>query len=277
MTINCKGNLIDLATPKVMGILNITPNSFYDGGKFQEESVVLNQVEKMLNEGATFIDIGAYSSKPNAAFVSEEEELQRILPVLQQIIKQFPEVVISIDTFRAEVAKQCVLNGAALINDISAGLLDEKMLPTIAELQVPYIMMHMKGNPQTMQSMAQYENIVKEMLFYFSEKVAQARSFGINDLIIDPGFGFAKTLEQNFEVMNKLELFQMLELPLLVGISRKSLIYKTLGIEAADSLNGTSVLNTLALEKGANILRVHDVKEAVETVTLWSKINGNYP
>jgi dihydropteroate synthase len=272
MTINCKGNLIDLATPKVTGILNITPNSFYDGGKFQEESVVLNQVEKMLNEGATFIDIGAYSSKPNAEFVSEEEELQRILPVLQQIIKQFPEAIISIDTFRAEVAKQCVLNGAALINDISAGHLDEKMLPTIAELQVPYIMMHMKGNPQTMQALAHYEDIVKEMIYYFSERIFEARKLGINDLIVDPGFGFAKTLEQNYEVMQKLDIFKQLELPLLVGISRKSMIYKTLETSAQEALNGTTFLNAIVLEKGANILRVHDVKEAVEGLKLFEKL-----
>mgnify|MGYP006169175677 FL=1 len=275
MTINCKGNLIDLSTPKVMGILNITPNSFYDGGKFQEESVVLNQVEKMLNEGATFIDIGAYSSKPNAEFVSEVEELQRILPVVQQIIKQFPEAIISIDTFRAEVAKQCVLNGAALINDISAGLLDEKMLPTVAELQVPYIMMHMKGNPQTMQALAYYDDIVKEMIYYFSERIFEARKLGINDLIVDPGFGFAKTLEQNYEVMQKLDIFKQLELPLLVGISRKSMIYKALETSAQEALNGTTFLNAIALEKGANILRVHDVKEAVEGVKLFEKLKCN--
>jgi dihydropteroate synthase len=275
MTINCKGNLIDLSTPKVMGILNITPNSFYDGGKFQEESVILNQVEKMLNEGTTFIDIGAYSSKSNAAFVSEEEELQRILPVLQKIIKQFPGAIVSIDTFRAEVAKQCVLNGAALINDISAGLLDENMLPTISELQVPYIMMHMKGNPQTMQSLAHYDDIVKEMIYYFSERIFEARNLGINDLIVDPGFGFAKTLEQNYEVMQKLDIFKQLELPLLVGISRKSMIYKTLGTSAEEALNGTTFLNAIALEKGANILRVHDVKEAVEGVKLFGKLKCN--
>ncbi len=275
MTINCKGNLIDLATPKVMGILNITPNSFYDGGKFQEATVILNQVEKMLNEGATFIDIGAYSSKPNAEFVSEEEELQRILPVVQQIIKQFPDIIVSIDTFRAEVAKQCVLNGAALINDISAGHLDEKMLPTIAELQVPYIMMHMKGNPQTMQALAHYDDIVKEMIYYFSERIFEARKLGINDLIVDPGFGFAKTLEQNYEVMQKLDIFKQLELPLLVGISRKSMIYKTLETSAQEALNGTTFLNAIALEKGANILRVHDVKEAVDGLKLFEKLKCN--
>jgi dihydropteroate synthase len=272
MTINCKGNLIDLTSPKVMGILNITPNSFFDGGKYADENSVLQQVEKMLIDGATFIDVGAYSSKPNAEFVSENEEISRLIPVIELILKNFPETLISVDTFRATVAKKAIENGACIINDISAGSLDENMIQTVAKLQVPYIMMHMKGNPQTMQSLAQYENIVKEMLFYFSEKVAQARSFGINDLIIDPGFGFAKTLEQNFEVMNKLELFQMLELPLLVGVSRKSMIYKTLETSAEFALNGTTVLNTIALQKGVKILRVHDVKEAMECVKLCNSL-----
>lgn len=273
MTINCKGNLIDLTSPKVMGILNITPNSFFDGGKYADENSVLQQVEKMLIDGATFIDVGAYSSKANAEFVSEDEETSRLIPVIELILKNFPETLISVDTFRATVAKKAIENGACIINDISAGSLDENMIQTVAKLQVPYIMMHMKGNPQTMQSLAQYENIVKEMLFYFSEKVAQARSLGINDLIIDPGFGFfAKTLEQNFEVMNKLELFQMLELPLLVGVSRKSMIYKTLETSAEFALNGTTVLNTIALQKGAKILRVHDVKEAMECVKLCNSL-----
>ena len=274
MTINCKGNLIDLTLPKVMGILNITPNSFFDGGKYADDNSVLQQVEKMLVDGATFIDIGAYSSKPNAEFVSENEEVRRLLPVIDLILKHFPETLISIDTFRATVAKKAIENGACIINDISAGSLDENMMQTVAKLQVPYIMMHMKGNPQTMQSLSQYENIVKEMLFYFSEKIAQARSLGINDLIIDPGFGFAKTLEQNFEVMNKLDLFQILELPLLVGISRKSMIYKTLETSAEFALNGTTVLNTIALQKGVKILRVHDVKEAVECVKLCNSLIG---
>lgn len=274
MTINCKGNLIDLTSPKVMGILNITPNSFFDGGKYADENSVLQQVEKMLIDGATFIDVGAYSSKPNAEFVSENEEISRLIPVIELILKNFPETLISVDTFRANVAKKAIENGACIINDISAGSLDEDMMQTVAKLQVPYIMMHMKGNPQTMQSLAQYENIVKEMLFYFSEKVAQARSLGINDLIIDPGFGFAKTLEQNFEVMNKLELFQMLELPLLVGVSRKSMIYKTLETSAEFALNGTTVLNTIALQKGVKILRVHDVKEAMECVKLCNSLIG---
>lgn len=273
MTINCNGKLIDLTTPKVMGILNCTPDSFYDGGKYKSESQFLSQVEKMLSDGTNFVDIGAYSSKPNAEFVSEEEELNRLLPVLELVLKSFPETIISVDTFRSKIAKKAIENGAAIINDISAGNLDENMLETVAKLQVPYIMMHMKGTPQTMQTLTQYDNICKEMLFYFSERVGKARRLGINDIIIDPGFGFAKTLEQNFEVMQKLELFQMLELPLLVGISRKSMIYKTLETTAENSLNGTIFLNAISLQKGANILRVHDVKEAVESVKLFNKIN----
>lgn len=274
MTIRCKGQLIDLATPKVMGILNVTPNSFFDGGKYKNDSEILSRVEKMLINGATFIDIGAYSSKPSAEFVSEEEELQRIVPIVKLILEHFPETLISIDTFRSEVAKACIENGAAIINDISAGILDDKMLETIAKYNVPYIMMHMRGTPQTMQTMTSYENVVKEILFYFSERIAQARSLGINDLIIDPGFGFAKTLEQNYEVLQKMELFEMLGLPLLAGFSRKSMIYKTLHSSAEEALNGTTVLNTIALTKGAKILRVHDVKEAMECVTLFNKINA---
>ncbi len=270
MTINCLGKLIDLTTPKVMGILNITPNSFYDGGQYVTEKSILNQVEKMLLEGAAFIDLGAYSSKPNAALVSEEEEIERLLPVIKSVLKHFPDTLLSIDTFRSEVAKVSLDLGAAMINDIAAGNLDEKMFETIAKYQVPYVMMHMKGTPQTMTLLTQYDNIVKEMLFYFSEKITTARSFGINDLVVDPGFGFAKTLEQNYEVLQHLELFQNLELPILVGVSRKSMVYKILETNAEDALNGTTVLNTIALTKGANILRVHDVKEAVEAAKLFT-------
>jgi dihydropteroate synthase len=273
MTINCKGQLIDLSIPKVMGILNVTPNSFFDGGKYNDESQLLIQVEKMINDGATFIDIGAYSSKPGAEFVSEAEELDRIIPVVQLILKHFPTAILSIDTFRSGVAKACIENGAAIINDISAGNLDEAMFDVIAKYNVPYIMMHLRGTPQTMQSMTHYDDIVKEMLFYFSEKVHKARSLGINDLIIDPGFGFAKTIDQNYEVLRKAELFRLLELPLLIGISRKSMIYKLLNTNANEALNGTTVLNTIALTKGASILRVHDVKEAVECIQLWNKVN----
>lgn len=271
---NCKGTLIDLTTPKVMGILNITPDSFYDGGRNDSEQTIIDKVKLMLDEGATFIDIGAYSSKPNAEFVSEAEEIGRILPIIDLLIKIFPEIIISVDTFRSEVAKAAIEHGAAIINDIAAGGLDDKMMETVAKYNVPYIMMHMRGNPKTMQSLTQYDDIIKDMLYYFSEKVNHARSLGINDIIIDPGFGFAKTTEQNFEVMNKLELFQMLELPILSGISRKSMIYKTLGTTPQESLNGTTVLNTISLLKGAKILRVHDVKEAVETVMLYKAVDS---
>ena len=274
MTIRCKEQLIDLATPKVMGILNVTPNSFFDGGKYKSDSEILNQVEKMLSDGATFIDVGAYSSKPSAEVVTEAEEINRILPVVTSILKEFPKTILSIDTFRSELARICIENGAAIINDISAANLDDAMLEVIAKYKVPFIMMHMRGTPQTMQTMTNYENIIKEMLFYFAQNCARARSYGIDDLIIDPGFGFAKTIEQNFEILQKLELFQMLELPLLVGVSRKSMIYKTLETNAEQALNGTTVLNTIALTKGANILRVHDVREAVECVRLFNQVEN---
>ncbi len=272
MNINCNGKLIDLSTPKVMGILNVTPNSFYDGGKHKEINSIIHQVDKMLSEGADFIDIGAYSSKPSAEFVSEEEEIKRLVPIVKSLVETFPNIVLSVDTFRAQVAKASVENGVAMVNDIAAGLLDDKMLETVAELKVPYIMMHMRGNPQTMQSLTDYNDIVKEMIFYFSERIQKARSFGTSDIVIDPGFGFAKTLEQNYEVLHKMELFSMLELPLLAGISRKSMIYKVLESSPQEALNGTSVLNTIALQKGSKILRVHDVKEAVECIKLVSKL-----
>lgn len=273
MTLNCNGKLIDVSSPKVMGILNITPDSFYDGGIHKNEASVLNHVELMLNQGATFIDVGAYSSRPNADFVSEDIELLRILPLIKQVIKNFPEALISIDTFRSKIAKRCVEAGAVMINDISAGKLDEKMLQTVSNLHVPYIMMHMKGTPQTMQQHTNYENLTKDILLYFSERIAAARDLGIVDVIIDPGFGFAKTLEQNYELLNQLELFKMIEKPLLVGVSRKSMIYKTLDTTANEALNGTTVLNTIALQKGASVLRVHDVKEAMETIKLVESLN----
>lgn len=255
-----------------MGILNVTPNSFYDGGKHKEINSIIHQVDKMLSEGADFIDIGAYSSKPSAEFVSEEEEIKRLESIIKSLVDTFPNIILSVDTFRAQVAKASVENGVAMVNDIAAGLLDDKMLETVAELKVPYIMMHMRGNPQTMQSLTDYNDIVKEMIFYFSERIQKARSFGISDIVIDPGFGFAKTLEQNYEVLHKMELFEMLELPILVGVSRKSMIYKVLENSPQEALNGTSVLNTIALQKGAKILRVHDVKEAVECIKLVSKL-----
>lgn len=269
MTINCKGQLISFEIPKVMGILNLTPNSFFDGGQYKSESEILSRVEKMLDEGADFIDVGAYSSKPSAAFVTEKEELERLLPTVRLLLKHFPDILLSIDTFRSQVAKAAIESGAAIINDISAGHLDEKMLETVGQLKVPYIMMHMRGTPKTMQSLTQYNDIVKEMLLYFSERIAAARSFGINDLIVDPGFGFAKTVEQNFEVLQKMDLFNILDLPVLAGISRKSMVYKSLQNTPEEALNGTTVLNTIALTKGAKILRVHDVKEALECVKLY--------
>lgn len=268
MTIKCKGNLIDLSTPKVMGILNLTPDSFYDGGTYKETITVLKRVEQMLEEGATFIDIGAYSSRPGADFVSEEEELSRLMPLLQEIIDRFPEVLISVDTFRASVAKETIGVGATLINDISGGLRDPDMLETVAALQVPYIMMHMRGTSQTMQSLTQYEDIASELLDYFAERLSQARQLGIHDVIFDPGFGFAKTLEQNYEVLGKLDVFNILDIPLLVGLSRKSMIYKLLEIKPENALNGTTALHTIALQQGANILRGHDVKAAVECIQI---------
>ncbi|MCX7548277.1 dihydropteroate synthase [Xanthomarina sp. F1114] len=274
MTINCKGELIDLSTPKVMGILNLTPDSFYDGGKYKNESEILSQVYTMLKHGATFIDIGAYSSRPDANHISELEELNRLLPMVSIILKEFPDTIISIDTFRSQVAKQAIESGAAIVNDISAGKLDQNMLNTVAKLQVPFIMMHMKGTPQNMKQQTSYKNLIKEVLFYFSERIDQARALGIVDIIVDPGFGFAKTKEQSFEILKHLELFKMLDKPILSGVSRKSMIYKTLENSPKEALNGTTVLNTIALQKGTSILRVHDVKEAVECIKLLQQLKS---
>jgi dihydropteroate synthase len=277
MTINCLGQLIDLSSPKVMGILNITPDSFYDGNRYNSDTLILSQVEKMLRDGATFIDLGAYSSRPKAEEISEVEEQNRLLPVLKLIIKHFPDALLSIDTFRSSVAQKSLDLGAAMINDISASALDAKMMEVVAAFKVPYVMMHLRGTPQTMSTLTEYDDVVKEMLFYFSEKVAKARSMGINDLIIDPGFGFAKTVDQNYEVLQKLELFQHLDLPILAGISRKSMVYKVLNSTAEEALNGTTALHMIALMKGASILRVHDVKEAQEGIQLFEKCsNQNY-
>ncbi len=274
MTINCKGNLIDFSSPKIMGILNVTPDSFYDGGKYKSDASFLLQAEKMLAEGATFIDLGACSSKPNAVFVSEKEELDRILPVVELLVKNFPEIKLSIDTFRSEVAKQTVAFGAAMINDISAGFLDDKMLETVAALHVPYIIMHMRGTPQNMTNLTAYTNVVKEIMCYFSERLALAHKAGISDVIIDLGFGFAKNTQQNFTLLQKLSLFKNLDLPILVGVSRKSMIYKTLNVSPQEALNGTTALHMIALANGASILRVHDVKEAMECVTLYQQLNN---
>ena len=273
MTINCKGTLLDLETPKIMAILNATPDSFFDGSKSSDMPSLLTRSETMLLEGATIVDVGGYSSRPNAEFVTEKEEINRVVPIISSIIKNFPETIISIDTFRSGVAKAAVENGAAIVNDISAGALDSEMLTTIASLRVPYIMMHMRGNPKTMQKLTDYDNLTKDLLFYFSEKIALARELGISDIIIDPGFGFAKTTAQNFELMRNLALFKTLELPLLVGISRKSMIYKSFETTPENALNGTTALNMVALQKGAKILRVHDVKEASECIKIYNLLN----
>ncbi|GLU44014.1 dihydropteroate synthase [Allomuricauda sp. NBRC 101325] len=275
MTINCKGDLVDLTVPKVMGILNLTPDSFFDGGTYKDEASILNRVEGMLNDGATFIDMGAYSSRPGAEHVSEDEELQRMIPIIDLVLKHFPETLISIDTFRSKVAKESVANGAAIINDIAAGNLDENMFDTIADLQVPYIMMHMKGTPQSMQKEIVYDDLILDLKTYFSEKIAKTTSKKINDVILDPGFGFAKTTAQNYTLLHHLDLFQTFGLPILIGLSRKSMIYKVLQSNPQEALNGTTALHTVALLKGANIIRAHDVKEAVECVKLVEVLKAN--
>ena len=273
MTINCNGNLIDLSSPKVMGILNCTPDSFYDGGKFITDKDILTQTEKMLNQGATFIDIGGYSSRPNARHISEKVELERIIPIVELLIQNFPEILISIDTFRSKVAVEAVLAGACMVNDISAGELDENMFVSIANLQVPYILMHMQGTPQSMQQNPNYNHIIKEIIYYFSNKIQQLKALGVNDFIIDVGFGFGKTSEQNYELLQNLALFKSLDTPILTGISRKSMLYKTLDITADKALNASTVAHTIALINGTNILRVHDVLEAVEAVQIVNALN----
>lgn len=267
-TINCKGALISLDIPRVMGIINVTPDSFYDGGKTTTQQLILQQASQMLEEGATFLDIGGYSSRPGATDISETEEIERVIPAIENIIKEFPEVLISIDTFRSKVAKAAIDAGACIANDISGGQLDPNMMDVVANLQVPYILMHMRGTPQNMKQKTDYTNITKEVLFYFSKQLASARKAGINDVIVDPGFGFAKTTAQSFELLSHFELLQTIDTPILAGVSRKSMIYKSLNITPNEALNGTTVLNTIALQKGASILRVHDVKAAVEAVKL---------
>jgi dihydropteroate synthase len=272
-SINCKGKLIDLALPKVMGILNITPDSFFDGGKHNNPSSIIEHVEKMLYDGASFIDVGAYSSRPGAKHISEEEELARILPIIQLLINEFPDILISIDTFRSNIASQCINNGACIINDISAGDMDSNMFSTIAKLQVPYIIMHMQGTPQNMQTNPVYDDIVKDVLFYFSQKITKLRALGVNDLITDVGFG--KTMDHNYKLLKHLELFKNLEVPTLAGLSRKSMLFKPLGITPNEALNATTSANTIALLNGANILRVHDVKEAVESIKIVNLLSEN--
>ena len=267
-SIHIKGTELDLRRPMVMGILNVTPDSFYDGGRFKNEKSVLTQVEKLLIEGATFIDIGAYSSRPGADFVSKEEELKRLIPIITSVVNNFPKILISVDSFRSDVIKTAVEAGAAMVNDISGGQQDPLMFETVGALGVPYIMMHMRGTPKTMHQMTEYSDLIKEVYTYFSERIQLARAHQIKDIILDLGFGFSKTLEQNFELLKMLDYFKNLNLPILAGISRKSMVYKTLNTNANQALNGSTALHMVALQKGAKLLRVHDVKEALECIHL---------
>ena len=272
MNISCKGKLIDLTTPKIMGILNLTPDSFYDGGLYNNIDSALAQTEKMLLEGATFIDIGGASSKPGAVEISIDEELARVLPVLEEIHKKFPETIISIDTYRSDVAKKAVEAGAAMVNDISGGNLDAKMLKTVGMLGVPYVAMHMLGKPENMQDNPSYNNILTHIRSFFTSKIDTAHKAGIHDIIIDPGFGFGKNLEHNYSLLKNLSSIQIHGIPMLIGVSRKSMIHKLLQIEVTDALIGTTILNTVALLQGTQILRVHDVKEAHQAVQLIEKL-----
>lgn len=269
-SINCDGKIVNLDEPLVMGILNATPDSFFDGGKHTDEKNIIAFVKQQLADGAAIIDVGGYSSRQGAAEVSEKEELNRVIPVIRLLKQEFKDIVLSIDTFRSQVAQEAVKHGAAIINDISAGELDSKMFDVVAELRVPYIMMHMQGTPQTMQKNPTYQHVTKEVMSYFAEKVNVLHQKGVNDIILDPGFGFGKTLEHNYQLLKELNNFNWFELPILVGLSRKSMITKALNISSKDALNGTTALNALALTKGANILRVHDVKEANEVVQLFN-------
>ena len=267
--INVSGSLLDLSVPCVMGILNVTPDSFYEGSRMQTEMEIIQRIEHILSEGASIIDIGAYSSRPNAENVSPKEEMERLRMGLSILRKVQPDAIVSVDTFRADVARMCVEEyGVSIINDIAAGEMDADMFRTVADLNVPYIMMHMRGTPQDMQHRPHYDNLLKEVFEYFARKVQQLRDLGVKDMILDPGFGFGKTVEHNYELLAHLEDFRIFELPLLVGVSRKSMIYRLLGTTPQEALNGTTVLDTICLLKGADILRVHDVREAVETVKI---------
>ncbi|MFN3315477.1 MAG: dihydropteroate synthase [Raineya sp.] len=271
-TLNCSGKILSLQTPLLMGILNLTPDSISDGGKFNSLDNALRQAEKMLREGADIIDVGGYSTRPNASDVSLQEETSRVVPVIEAIRKNFPNSIISIDTFRAVVAQKAIEVGASIVNDISGGQLDEKMFETAAQMRVPYILMHSRGNPQTMSQLCNYENIFLEILHFFEQRIEKLTILGVKDVILDLGFGFAKTREQNFQLLKHLSFFENLKKPILIGISRKSMIYKTLHIEPSQALNGTTALHMFALEQGAKILRVHDVAAAKETLTLWQKL-----
>ena len=273
MTIKIKGELINFSVPKIMGILNVTPDSFYDGGKYNSEKKILDQVEKMISSGADIIDVGGYSSRPGAKEISIENELSRVIPIIQLISKRFPNIIISVDTFRSTVANQAVNSGAHMINDISAGNLDSNMFKTVSKLDVPYILMHMRGSPKNMMNNTNYDNILNEIKNYFSERISKAKLEGVNDIIIDPGFGFSKTKEQNYKLMNRLEVLKEFKTPIVVGISRKSMIYKTLDTTPDKALNGSTILHTISLLKGANILRTHDVLEAMECVKIIRQLN----
>ncbi|WP_291528721.1 dihydropteroate synthase [Bacteroides sp. UBA939] len=274
--INVNGSLFDLSTPRIMGILNVTPDSFYSGSRMQTEAEITGRIHRILDEGADMIDIGAYSSRPNAEHVSSHGEMERLRVGLELLRKIHPEAIVSVDTFRADVARMCVEEyGVAIINDIAAGEMDADMFRTVAELNVPYIMMHMQGTPQSMQQHPHYDNLLKEVFMYFALKVQQLRNLGVKDIILDPGFGFGKTIEHNYELLAHLEEFRIFELPLLVGVSRKSMIYRLLGNTPHEALNGTTALNTISLMKGADILRVHDIREAVETVKLVEAMRSN--
>jgi dihydropteroate synthase len=267
-TLNCRGKIINLSTPVVMGIMNLTPDSFYDGGRYKNDWEVIKHAGQMFDEGALILDLGAASSRPGAGLIDPEKEKKRLLPALELVLKNFPDAIVSIDTYNATTAETAIKNGAHMINDISAGSVDSCMHETIAQLQVPYVIMHMKGVPETMQSNPAYDDPVKEIAYYFSQKVDQLRELGVHDIIIDPGFGFGKSVQDNYRLLEKLEYFKIFELPVMVGVSRKSMINRVLEISPPDALNGTTALNTIALQKGADILRVHDVKQAIEAIKI---------
>lgn len=271
-TLRIRGKIIDLSKPKIMGILNVTPDSFYDGGFYTTEHDILTQADKMIREGADFLDIGGYSSRPGSHNITPDEEWKRVQKAIKSIKKEFPQIILSIDTFRATVAQRAINEGCDMINDIGAGQLDNDMFNTVAALQVPYIIMHMRGTPQTMSQLTTYDNFIKEVIDYFHALLFQLNQQGIKDVLVDPGFGFAKTVDQNFELLNALDQLHILGKPLLIGVSRKSMIWKTLNTTPEFSLNGSTVLNTIGLLKGASIVRVHDVKEAKETINLLSKM-----
>jgi len=274
-SINCKGQLLDFSTVKIMGVLNVTPDSFYDGGKYNRAAQALLQVEKMLEDGADIIDVGGMSSRPGAAIIPVEEELKRVLPVVTEIHQRFPSAIISIDTIHAQVALESVEAGASIVNDISAGTLDANMIPTVAKLGVPYILMHMKGRPKTMQEQTVYsKDIVLSLIDFFHQKTAECRAAGIHDVVLDVGFGFGKTIEQNYQLLNQLDHFSVFDYPMLAGVSRKSMIWKPLGISPKEALNGTTALHMLCVQKGVHLLRVHDVAEAKEVLKLWELVNA---